>query len=1307
MNKFTFLFILLSSVISAQEVLIPQEKDGKWGYISFETEKVVVPYQYSLAEAFTDHGIAKIKIGDKWGLLDSDGKELIPVIYDWIYLEEYSKYKIIRFQLDGKWGLFDLDLKTILPAKYEMIQHFRGYYVDDSKGKIYDPYKRNNRKILSYFKTKKAGKWGVIDETGKTILSFKYDDIAYILKKNFFYNAGKQSMLRLSYPPSAMCGTRMPTPVSKKIFVVKKGNKGKIITQDEEVIYTLKNYHTEWNHQQGKVVFYKNKNGKLKHNIFVINKNNKLGIVSAKGKLLLPFEYDAISYEYGNIFHVKKAGKYGIVNSFGDLLQPPVYDEIYGHQVILNDKHGILNPDYKSLLFPVAFDNIKKYEKYNSGFYSPHKLVHIQKGNQEGLLNEKGEKVLSLDSQKIVFNKNSVFIKKDSLWGMMDYDLSILLKMEYDSIITNESAKHLFLVKKDNKFGLWKINSKDWKIPLDYDAIEIRSKDEALVQKNQKWGLFNFTSGEVTEIKYDEIKRYKGRIDDQWEILALYKNQEKEIEQYEKRRRQGIQERNGKYGVIGKDDQWLIPPKYETIRNHGSFYAIIQNDKKGIMASDGRLIIPPEYEEVPYDIGDNFLKVKQQGKWGIINTKNEIFIPCKYDGIEKLEDGILKVLDGDYWTMIDMKGKPICESSFSSIWRMGSSFSSVSRIRSYDNKFKPALFHVTKHYRAGIIDEQGNEIIPCRFQSIQPRISSSQHGLTPELFPVKNREKWGYAQKGGKIVIPFQFDNAFYFIENMAIVENEESYFLINKKGEIINDEGYRKVASINPDTDLAIVVNKQGKYGAINSVGKEIIPLIYGSLEEEETGLCRKRYRFLLNGKHGIINHKGKVIVSEYSGSRTDRLALGIITGKNSTLRGLNGEILLKKQYDNVRNYYQNFYIVEKNGKAGIVDILTEKEILPLEYPDILRNNYYSCATDYFVVKKGEKVGLVDQFNTLILPFEYESIHYTKSKILILQKDDKFALADLKGNLITEFEYEKISPSNYPPFPVQKNKKWGYIDTTGKIFHPIELEKAYGFSTYYKNNHISLKNLPCNPSTIPDSIQMQAHVKTKGKSFWLSTDGKLTENTSANRKKTKPTKTEVTQNIFYTYDSVFQTRYLVNENGEKIIPDNLATVHKYAGGFIPFKTKKGKYGFYFPSVKKVVYYEMVQTSSHDDAPIRWIRKNKKYGFINNIGEEVTLLDFELFGENKEGMISVLKNGKMGFLDESGAMKIPMNFDDDGTYYRPYFENGVAYAYLDGKYGFINPKGETVAPFEFEAIAYFGNGVAIAYRNGKWEKLEF
>ncbi len=242
----------------------------------------------------------------------------------------------------------------------------------------------------------------------------------------------------------------------------------------------------------------------------------------------------------------------------------------------------------------------------------------------------------------------------------------------------------------------------------------------------------------------------------------------------------------------------------------------------------------------------------------------------------------------------------------------------------------------------------------------------------------------------------------------------------------------------------------------------------------------------------------------------------------------------------------------------------------------------------------------------------------------------------------------------------------------------------------------------------IPDSIRIQTKIEITEKYFWLSTDGKVTENSviiSNKTKDPKPTKIEVAPHIFKTYDPVSQDRFLIDENGEKILPHNFSKIYKYGNGFIPFKTRDGKYGFYLPAPKLEVRYDNVQTDDNNTA-IRWVRNKKKYGFINKDGVELTPLDFELIGKKQEGRISVLKDGKMGFIDESGAMRIPMKFDDDGNYW-PYFEKGVAYAYSNGKYGFINPEGKTLAPFEYEAIAYFKDGVAIAYRNGKWEELEF
>ena len=353
MNKIILLlFILFPSMVFAQEVLIPHEKDGKWGYISFNTKKVVVPYQFDQADKYTNHGTASVKLGEKWGVLDADGKELVPVKYDFIYVSERNKKGVTRFRLNEKWGLFDADYNIIVPAKYEMIIRFHGRYTIDSKNA-----RPSYEKIdLLYFKAKKDGKWGLIDQSDRVILSFKYDGIAYIQKTNSLYlnyNYPDKSKLYLPGPPPGRCGNYDITPVTENFFFVQNENQGQIIDTNEKVIYHLDDYENDSKRRRSSVILYTSRDERLKDELFIINNNKKQGGVSTKGKLVFPFEYEEITHQYENIFHIKKQGKYGIANSAGDFLHPPKYDQIYGHQVILNEKHGILKPDYKLSLIHI------------------------------------------------------------------------------------------------------------------------------------------------------------------------------------------------------------------------------------------------------------------------------------------------------------------------------------------------------------------------------------------------------------------------------------------------------------------------------------------------------------------------------------------------------------------------------------------------------------------------------------------------------------------------------------------------------------------------------------------------------------------------------------------------------------------------------------------------------------------------------------------------------------------------------------------------------------------------------------------
>ena len=94
-----------------------------------------------------------------------------------------------------------------------------------------------------------------------------------------------------------------------------------------------------------------------------------------------------------------------------------------------------------------------------------------------------------------------------------------------------------------------------------------------------------------------------------------------------------------------------------------------------------------------------------------------------------------------------------------------------------------------------------------------------------------------------------------------------------------------------------------------------------------------------------------------------------------------------------------------------------------------------------------------------------------------------------------------------------------------------------------------------------------------------------------------------------------------------------------------------------------------------------------------------------------EGLARVENNGKCGFIDKTGNIVIPLEFDADRY---SDFSEGLALVYKGGQYanasqrimeggkcGFIDATGKIVVPFEYDNATEFSEGLAIVEKNGK------
>lgn len=148
----------------------------------------------------------------------------------------------------------------------------------------------------------------------------------------------------------------------------------------------------------------------------------------------------------------------------------------------------------------------------------------------------------------------------------------------------------------------------------------------------------------------------------------------------------GWQEKNGKWGMVDKDGNVVVPYEYDwidtcLILDQYQLYGCLDVDvlcvgkgekdkerscfkeddkiKKGLKAGGkygvidmkGNVIIPLEYEDFEYNVYGIYFEggliAKKDGKWGVINEKNEAIIPFEYDYINTVAEGALQIFTFD------------------------------------------------------------------------------------------------------------------------------------------------------------------------------------------------------------------------------------------------------------------------------------------------------------------------------------------------------------------------------------------------------------------------------------------------------------------------------------------------------------------------------------------------------------------------------------------------------------------------------------------------------------------------------------
>ena len=131
------------------------KKNGYWGVIDLNG-KLIIPLQYDSIISLMD--FFYVKKNNKWGALNNNGNTIVPLQYDEI--EYYDGY--FRVLVNKKYGIMNEHGNSVIPVAYDDI-------------------------VLSYssmddgfFIAKKDGKYGCLNSQNRTIVNFAYSDLSYL-----------------------------------------------------------------------------------------------------------------------------------------------------------------------------------------------------------------------------------------------------------------------------------------------------------------------------------------------------------------------------------------------------------------------------------------------------------------------------------------------------------------------------------------------------------------------------------------------------------------------------------------------------------------------------------------------------------------------------------------------------------------------------------------------------------------------------------------------------------------------------------------------------------------------------------------------------------------------------------------------------------------------------------------------------------------------------------------------------------------------------------------------------------------------
>lgn len=407
-------------------------------------------------------------------------------------------------------------------------------------------------------------------------------------------------------------------------------------------------------------------------------------------------------------------------------------------------------------------------------------------------------------------------------------------------------------------------------------------------------------------------------------------------------------------------------------------------------------VVAPEAEAIKYGHG-------YPSNIGYAIQTGQIVIPPKFSYAEPFRNGIAKVAIGGSMDAIGCV-IDIRRAKYGLINRAGDylikpEFESLK----YLNEER-TLLCFRRETSSGIIDREGN--ILCDIEGCCD-LYALENGMISAEF---ENGKHGYLDASGNVVIPPEFDFAYSFSEELALVAIEWKWGYIDKSGAVVIPLQFEHAHSFENGIAIVGLITSDGeKYGCIDRTGRFVLPPIYDRISQYfHEGITS----ITVNSRVGLMNSSA--------------------------------QILCEPKYDEIDTFTDGLAQFTKHGNVGLLDS-SGREVVPARFKAVRR---FSEGLMAVAVWKpfSLKWGFIDSSMEFAVKPLFRSVEaFSDGLALVESENNQFGYIDKNGNFIVTPQYD-WGDSFVDGFArvgkrIRNTLYCGVIDTRGNVIVPVEFE--------------------------------------------------------------------------------------------------------------------------------------------------------------------------------------------------------------------------------------------------------------------------